>query len=136
MPLNISLGVTEENVIIQLSSKNQSIIITRQNILRCKVILLSFLNNGLLSAKEVSEVLGLSARHTRELNTKIHDEDVYCLIDKRKGQIQDYRFPPEIKAELIQQVAANAITGKPTSSRVISEQINERCDLNLPDRII
>jgi len=135
-PLKISLGVTEENVIIQLSSKNQSIIIPRQNILQCKVILLTFLNNGLLSAKEVSEVLGLSARHTRELNTKIHDEDVYCLIDKRKGQIQDYRFPPEIKAELIQQVAANAITGKPTSSRVISEQINERCDLNLPDRSI
>jgi hypothetical protein len=135
-PLKISLGVMEENVIIQLSSKNQSIIIPRQNILQCKVILLTFLNNGLLSAKEVSEVLGLSVRHTRELNTKIHDEDVYCLIDKRKGQIQDYRFTPEIKAELIQQVAANAITGKPTSSRVISEQINERCDLNLPDRSI
>ena len=135
-PLKISLGVTEENVIIQLSSKNQSIIIPRQNILQCKVILLTFLNNGLLSAKEVSEVLGLSVRHTRELNTKIHDEDVYCLIDKRKGQIQDYRFTPEIKAELIQQVAANAITGKPTSSRLISEQINERCNLTLPDRSI
>lgn len=58
------------------------------------------------------------------------------MIDKRKGQIQDYRFTPEIKAELIQQVTANAITGKRTSSRVISEQINERCGLNLPDRSI
>jgi hypothetical protein len=135
-PLKISLGVTEQNVIIQLSSNNQSIIIPRENLLQCKVILLTFLNNGLLSAKEVSQVLGFSVRHTRDLNTKMHDEDAYCLIDKRKGQLQDHRFTPEVKAELIQQVAANAVTGKPTSSRVISKQINERCNLTLPDRSI
>jgi predicted RND superfamily exporter protein len=66
----------------------------------------------------------------------MHQADVYSLIDKRKGQIQDYRFTPEIKAELIQQVAANAITGKPTSSRAVSEQINQRCNLVLPDRTV
>ena len=70
------------------------------------------------------------------LNTKMHKADVYSLIDKRKGQIQDYRFTSEIKAELIQQVAANAITGKPTSSRAVSEQINQRCNLVLPDRSV
>jgi hypothetical protein len=58
------------------------------------------------------------------------------LIDKRKGQIQDYRFTPEIKAELIQQVAANAITGKPTSSRAVSQHIKKRCNLVLPDRSV
>ena len=36
----------------------------------------------------------------------------------------------------IKQVAANAVTCKPTSSRVISEQINERCNLHLPDRSV
>lgn len=135
-PLKISLGVTEQNVIIQLSSNNQSIIISRKNLLQCKVVLLTFLKNGLLSAKEVSEVVGFSVRHTRDLNAKMHDEDAYCLIDKRKGQLQDHRFTPEVKAELIQQVAANAVTGKPTSSHVISKQINERCNLTLPDRSI
>jgi hypothetical protein len=135
-PLKISLCVTEQNVIIQLSNNNQSIIIPRKNLLQCKVVLLTFLNSGLLSAKEVSEVLGFSVRHTRDLNTKMHDEDAYCLIDKRKGHLQDHRFTPEVKAELIQQVAANAVTGKPTSSRVISKQINERCNLTLPDRSI
>ena len=134
--LKISLDVTEENLIIQLNGNNQSIIIPRQNQLQCKVILLTLLNNGLLSAKKVSDVLGFSVRYTRELNAKMHDADVFCLIDKRKGQIHDYRFTPEIKAELIQQVAANAITGKPISSRVISEQISERCNLSLPDRTI
>ena len=135
-PLKISLSVTEQNVIIELSSNNESIIIPRKNLLQCKVVLLTFLNSGLLSAKEVSEVLGFSVRHTRELKTKMHNEDAYCLIDKRKGQLQDHRFTPEVKAELIQQVAANAVTGKPTSSRVISKQINERCNLTLPDRSI
>ncbi len=135
-PLEISLDVTDQNVIIQLSGKNESVLIPRKNLLQCKVILLTFVDSGLLSAKEVSEVLGFSVRHTRELNTKMHEGDVYSLIDKRKGQIQDYRFTPEIKGELIQQVAANAVTGKPTSSRIISEQINKRCNLNLPDRSV
>jgi hypothetical protein len=134
--LKPSLAVTEQNVIIQLSGNNQSIIIPRNNQLQCKVILLTFVYNGLLSAKDVAEVLGFTVRHIRDLNTKMHQADVYSLIDKRKGQIQDYRFTPEIKAELIQQVAANAITGKPTSSRAVSEQINQRCNLVLPDRTV
>ena len=135
-PVKVSLAVTEQNVIIQLGGNNQSIIIPRNNQLQCKVILLTFVNNGLLSAKDVAEVLGFTVRHIRDLNTKMYEADVYSLIDKRKGQIQDYRFTPEIKAELIQQVAANAITGKPTSSRTVSEQINQRCNLVLPDRSV
>lgn len=135
-PVKVSLAVNEQNVMIQLGGNNQAIIIPRKNLLQCKVILLTFVNNGLLTAKEVSEVLGFSVRHTRDLNVKMHEGDVYWLIDKRKGQIQDYRFTPEIKAELIQQVAANAMTGKPTSSRAVSQQIKERCNLILPDRSV
>ncbi len=134
--LKLSLAVTEQNVIIQLGDNNQAIIIPRNNQLQCKVILLTLVNNGLLSAKDVAEVLGFTVRHIRDLNVKMHEADVYSLIDKRKGQIQDYRFTPEIKAELIQQVAANALTGKPTSSRAVSEQINQRCNLLLPDRSV
>ncbi len=135
-PVKVSLGVTEQNVIIQLGGNNQAIIIPRKNLLQCKVILLTFVNNGLLTAKDVAEVLGFSVRHIRDLNVKMHEGDVYWLIDKRKGQIQDYRFTPEIKAELIQQVVANAITGKPTSSRAVSQHIKERCNLVLPDRSV
>jgi len=134
--VKVSLAMTEQNIIIQLGGNSQAIIIPRKNLLQCKVILLTFVTNGLLTAKEVSEVLGFSVRHTRDLNVKMHEGDVYWLIDKRKGQIQDYRFTPEIKAELIQQVAANAITGKPTSSRAVSQQIKERCNLVLPDRSV
>ena len=48
--LKLSLAVTEQNVIIQLGDNNQAIIIPRNNQLQCKVILLTLVNNGLLSA--------------------------------------------------------------------------------------
>lgn len=117
-------------------SERGVISIPRQNRLQCKTILLTFVNNGLLTAEEVADILKLSERHTRDLETKLNEGDVYALIDKRQGQLQDYRFTPEIKAELIQQVAANAITGTSTSSRAISQQIKERCNLVLPDRSV
>ena len=74
--------------------------------------------------------------HIPRLSQGLQKGDVHALIDKRQGQKRDYLFTPEIKAELVQQFAANAVTGKPISSRVISEQINERCNLKLPDRSI
>ncbi len=132
----VSVDVTDDNLTIQLSGNKTPITIPMKNVLQCKVILLTFVNNGLLSTKQVSGILGFSIRHTGELKTRMHEEDVYCLVDKRKGQLHDYRFTPEVKAELIQQVAANAVTGKPTSSRIVSEQINERCKLSLPDRSV
>lgn len=130
-----SVVLAEDSVILELGG-NMTIGIPRQNQLQCKIILLTFVNNGLLTTKEAANILELSERHTRDLDIRLHEEDVYALIDKRKGQSQDYRFTPEIKAELIQQVAANAITGKSTSSRAISRQIKERCDLVLPDRSV
>lgn len=136
VPVRPSLAVTDKNIIIKLGCDNQTIMIPRENQLQCKVILLTFVNNGLLTTKAVADVLGLSERRIRDLNIKMHGGDIYELIDKRKGQSQDYRFTPEIKAELIQQVAANAITGKPTSSRALSQQLKERCDLVLPDRSV
>ena len=136
-PLKISLEAIGQNILINLGgSKGQSITIPKKNSLQCKVILLSFLKNGLLSAQEVSEALNLSKRHIKDLGEKMHAQDVNCLIDRRKGQIKDYRFTPDVKSELIQHVVANTITGRPTSSRAISEQISDQCNLNLSDRSI
>lgn len=132
----VAVWIDQENLIIQLAETGKSIVIPLRNKLQCKVVLLTFANNGLLSTKEVADSMEISMRHANDLKTKMHEQDIYCLVDKRRGQIHDHRFTPEIKAELIQQVAANAVTGKPTSSRVISEQINERCNLHLPDRSV
>jgi transcription initiation factor IIE alpha subunit len=124
----------EQSTIITIGNTEMRIPVN--NPLQTKVVLLTLLDNGLLNNSDVAKILNISKVQVSNLSKALRDQDVPSLIDKRKGQIQDYRFTPEIKAELIQQVAANAITGKPTSSRVISEQINERCNLKLPDRSI
>ncbi len=58
------------------------------------------------------------------------------LIDKRAGQQQDFRIGPKQKVELIQQLAARAITGHNTSSNVLAEQVNEQTRVNVSARII
>ncbi len=136
MPLKISLSVNDKDVSIRFGRENDIINISRNNLLQCKVVLLTFFNSGLLSAKQISQALGLSERHIRELNAKMDQQDAYSLMDKRKGQLQDYRFTPQVKAELIQQFTAHAIAGRPTTSHVISEQLNQRCNLNLTARSI
>ena len=135
-PPNISFTMNDQQVTIQLGPKNQALNIPRNNLLQLKVVLLTFFNSGLLSAKEIAGILGLSERHIRELKSKMYEEDAFSLVDKRKGQLQEYRFSPEVKAQLVQQFAAHAITGKPTSSHVIAEQLNQRCNIDLPARSV
>jgi hypothetical protein len=133
---NLSVRTNKQSINIELNRERNSISIPVNNTLQTKAVLLTLMSNGLISAKQTSAVLGLSERHTRELNNRLQQRDVHGLIDKRKGQMKDYRFIPEIKAEVVQQFAAHAITGRSTSSRVITEQINQRCDLDLADRSI
>jgi len=135
-PPNIFFTFNDQQVTIQLGPKNQALNIPRNNLLQLKVVLLTFFNSGLLSAKEIAGLLGLSERHIRELNSKMHEQDALSLVDKRKGQLQEYRFSPEVKAQLVQQFAAHAITGKPTSSHVIAEQLSQRCNIDLPARSV
>lgn len=124
----------EQSTIIAIG--NTELRIPINNPLQTKVVLLTLLDNGLLNNSDVAKILNISKVQVSNLSKGLRDHDVPSLIDKRKGQIKDYRFTPEIKAELIQQVAANAITGKPTSSRAVSQHIKKRCNLVLPDRSV
>ena len=110
--------------------------IPRENILQTRVVLLTMLNQGLLSTRDVSEALGLSAVHTVNLAHKLHSDDVPALIDKREGQKQEYRFTAEVKAELIQQFVLDAVAGGRVSGRLLSEHLQERCKLSLSGRSI
>ena len=61
---------------------------------------------------------------------------VESLVDKRQGQKQDYLVGPEQKAEIIQQLAARAITGQSTSSDVLAEVVNERTRAGVSARTV
>jgi hypothetical protein len=61
-------------------------------------------------------------------------DDVSSLLDKRQGQLKEYAFTEDIKAEIIQQFIVNLINHKPTINRIITEQVNETCQSSLSER--
>ena len=121
--LCVSLKKEENNFSIQFNNDDKIIDLPINNSLQVKVVLLTFCKNGFLSLKEVSQSLNFSTVHTRQLCEKLYSEDAHSLIDKRKGQLKDYTYTPDIKAEIIKQFAVNAVTGASTSSQIISKQL-------------
>ena len=75
--------------------------------------------------------------HCRELAKKLEGNDVdESLIDKRQGLKKDYLFTPEVKSELILQFTLNALSGWPTSGRAISEDLEQRCGIEVSERSV
>ena len=134
-PVKITIGESPEMLIVNLGDSGR-IEIPRENILQQRVVLLSLLTDKLLSTREVSEALGLSMVHTRELSEKLSAGDVSSLIDKRSGQIQEYRFTPEVKAQLIEQFVVDLITDGRVSGKKMAEHLRQRCDVELSERSI
>ena len=104
---------------------------------QARTVLLSLVNARLLSAQETAAVLGIQASHCRVLARRLASRDVVeSLVDKRQGQKQDYLVGPEQKAEIIQQLAARAITGRSTSSDVLAEAVNEQTQVVVSARTV
>jgi hypothetical protein len=82
-------------------------------------------------------VLGITEGHCRELSTKLANDGVTeVLIDKRKGQKQDFLVDLSVKAELIQHFAARAVTGHSISSQALTELINDAQNTAISSRTI
>lgn len=135
-PSNIKVNTEEQWICIKFAEKQQELKIPRNNRLQVRTLLLTMLNSGLLSMKETSELLELSTTQTRVLSERLDKEDIYSLLDKRQGQKKDYVITAEIKAEMIQQYIVNLACGEKRSGQVLSEQLKERCNLDLSPRTI
>ena len=134
-PVKISIAESPEMITVNLGNSGR-IEILRENILQQRVILLTMLTDELLSTKEVSETLGLSMVHTRELAEKLSTGDVSSLMDKRLGQTQEYRFTPEVKAQLIEQFVVDLVTNGKVSGRQLAGHLQQRCNVKLSERSI
>lgn len=134
--LKVSVILERKWICIDFGKELQKIKIPRNNKLQIRSFLLTMLNSGLLSTKQTSELLELSNVQTRVLAKTLQEEDMVSLLDQRQGQKKDYVFKPEIKAEMIQQYVVDIITEKRASSRRLSENIKERCNLDLSSRTI
>ena len=101
-----------------------------------RVILLSLVNGGALSPREAAEMLGCTAAHVRTLCTKLQVEGAESLLDRRRGQKQDYRITAEVKSELVVQAAAHAMTDESVSSAAVTTSVNERMGWQLSERTV
>jgi hypothetical protein len=136
-PPQISVRREEEWCVVDLGVPANTLKMPIDHPVQVRAVLLSLLNAELLSVQETASGLSISAAHCRELARKLASQDVAeALVDKRQGQQHDYRVGPEQKAEIIQQVAARAVTGHSTSSEVLAAQVNERTRAGLSARTI
>jgi len=123
--------------LVEFGSNENRLRIPKDHRVQARTVVLSLLNAKVLSLVQSASILGISNAHCRELARRlIHGDVAEVLIDKRKGQQQDLCVGPEQKAELIQQLAARAITGHNTSSKVLAKQVNEQTGANVSARTI
>lgn len=123
-------------LIVDFNVSNLVIEIPESNPVQERVVLLSLLNSRLLKRDEVAAALGLSPDRTARLSRKLAQEDVEGILDRRQGQKQDYRFTPEVKAELVQQFVIETVAQRPTGAEQLARQLKERCQLTLSARSV
>lgn len=138
LPHHITPTLHTDNLLLTIDFRpcNLIIRIPNSNPVQKKVILLSLLNSNILTTSEVATALHLSPDRIGKLSRKLHKGDVESILDKRRGQRQDYRFTPEIKAELIQQFVIEAVNHRPTSGEQLAKKLMERCQLTVSPRSI
>lgn len=139
-PVSCARGSTLEqqdsNLRVNLGAGDLILDIPSINVLQKRVLLLTLLSNGLLKRSEVAAALDLSLDRTGKLARKLQQHDVDAIADHRQGQQQDYRFPPEVKAELIQQFVIDIVAHGKTSGEQLSSHLDERCQLILSPRSV
>jgi transposase len=135
--LQIIVQQDKEGLLVEFGSHGSRLRIPANHRVHSRTVVLSLLNARVLSLVQSASVLGICEAHCRELARKLANHDVTdVLVDKREGQKQDFRVGPEQKAELIEQLAARAITGHDASSQVLAEQVTKQTGVGLSARTI
>ncbi len=134
-PLSCKLLFEEDAFVVELDGETR-IELLRRNPGQCRTVLLTLLQAKLLDIGEVARALGLSLARTRKLHKELVEGGVDAVLDKRRGQQRDYLFTAEVKSELIQQFALNAVSGQPTSGRAIAAELQKRCEMELSERSV
>ena len=89
-----------KRVSVTFRNMNHQLKIPQSHRVHLRSVLLSLLQANPLSVHTVLSALGITAAHCRELSaTLVNDGVTEVLIDKRKGQKQDFRFGLPVKAE-------------------------------------
>ncbi len=125
-----------QHVEVDFGAGRRPLKLSRADPLQLKTVLLSMLNDGLLSKQQVAEAIALTMARTAALARQLAHEGAASLRDQRAGQKQDYRVTPTVKAELIQQFALDVITGRRASGEAIAAQLQDRCQISVAARTV
>src|SRR4030065_835638 len=128
-PPPITVGEDEGHIVVDLGIKGRYITLSREDPLQLKTVLLSMVNSGILSTRQVAEAIKLTPSHTAALARRLHEKGALSLVDQRQGQKQDYHVTPRVMAELLQQFAMDVITRGRTSTSALSEELRQRCSI-------
>lgn len=132
-----SVSIQKGLCIIKFGESGCQLQIQQNHRVHLRTVLLSLLHADLLSIQTVAFALGITKAHCRELSAKLIQGGVtQVLIDKRKGQMQNFRVDLSIKAELIKHFAARAVTGHSISSQALTQIINSSLDVYISPRTI
>lgn len=112
------------------------LLLPADNPIQRKVVLLSLIGEGLLSAEDVASALGLSASHVRRLHRDLMASDVEAVLDKRHGQLRDYRVGPELKGQMIVQFVLELAECGRASSTAVARRLGLHCDEDLSERTV
>lgn len=127
---------TPEFLIIYFGIENQSITIPASNTIQIRTVVLTMLENNFIDTNTASQALNCHPVHVQRLNRKLQNDDATIFNDKRKGQTKDYIFTSETKGEMTQQFVVNLVNNGNVSSEKLSEDLKERCGLDLSPRTI
>ena len=135
---SVSIVIFKENDKdkLYLMPSKQELVLPENNRIQRQVILLTLAESGLLTDKQVANLLNCTVNNSRVLRKKLGSGDVHELLDKRSGQKQDYRVTEEVKGELIIDWAANTLAGKPNSSTAISENLERTLNIKTAPRTV
>ncbi len=125
---------TQEEIVIAI--ENTSIVLLRKNSLLVKAVLLTLVDGNLVTKAEASDILKLSTAHIGYLCKELKDKDIHCLIDKRKGLQEDYKFTPDVKAELIKEFAVSCLTGESASGKALGEKMDTTFNTSFSERSV
>ncbi len=135
-PSPITLREEEDHIVVDFGVSGRHLKLSRQDPLQLKTVLLSMVNNGFFSKREVARAMKLTPFHTGTLARRFNEEGALSLVDRRQGQKQEYRVTAPVKAELVQQFAVDIITSGQTSGNKISTELKERCNIAVPARTV
>jgi len=134
--LALEMQVTRKSDAVRLAFGDKELILPEKNPILKRTVLLTLANNGFIDTGQLAELLNCSQPHVRLLRQKLAKDDVMGIIDKRQGQLSDYRVQASVKSDIILHWAANALAGKKTSGDALVLELHDKKGQRLSPRTV